>query len=233
MSATAQIIKVLWRRSFRYNLLGRLSGLVDNLRDVWKRIHIKAGAIYKTEAQLGSTQASAFSLYQCCLLLAAYHELEDELGDGRLSVLGEVQEETLSWFSRSFLRKVFRLVTDPFALVRRIDFPSFLGPILGPGMKLSQINEEQYFGVTVHRCVYWDFCNRHGCAELTLLFCAWDWSWMETVNTCEKDVRVERKSTISKGAGRCEFQIHSKGPIDEQTLDCLEKPLEESLSDLS
>jgi len=63
------------------------------------------------------------------------------------------------------------------------------------------------FEMTVGRCFFRDFFDRHGEVPVTTVMCAWDANWMTALDPATSGLRAERPSLMSQGADRCRFRV--------------------------
>ena len=86
---------------------------------------------------------------------------------------------------------------------------------------ISKDREANYFGrgfvfdhpqddthaslVNIHKCVWNDFLREQRAAELMPVFCAYDHSWIEAIDSARHGVRFERPTTLGTGGDCCRF----------------------------
>lgn len=56
----------------------------------------------------------------------------------------------------------------------------------------------------LHRCIYWELCQQHGCPELCAVYCAND---ITAFSGLLPKIRFERNGTLGEGAAYCDFHF--------------------------
>ena len=56
----------------------------------------------------------------------------------------------------------------------------------------------------LHRCIYWELCQQHGCPELCTVYCAND---ITAFSGLMPKIRFERSGTLGEGATHCDFHF--------------------------
>jgi len=142
-----------------------------------------------------------------CLVLAAFREL-NAAGVARGVAISAITEAICrpgQRFISMTTKLMLAMSRDPMSTLVNYS-NNRIPPAYGDGFSFnSEGDAQQQFIMRVTKCFYYDFFQRHGCAELTRVFCAWDRNWISAISESKHRVRFSRPGTIANGEGSCPF----------------------------
>jgi hypothetical protein len=107
-----------------------------------------------------------------------------------------------------FTRLTLRLKRDPLPLVSAIS-KGKQAKAYGAAFEMEHETDDlrSYFTTRVKKCLYHDFFCANGSPEMTRVFCAFDDTWGNVLETGEYGVKFERPTTLGAGDDMCRFQF--------------------------
>ena len=203
-----------YKKTFFQYLTGKLSEIhiqgTDNLEEDIGRL---SDEIYAANASLLIDPQASFHLFMTSLILGAYRYLKTRMED---------EDRILEAMKYAFLEPGKQMDVEGFTG----KFKSSADPYADM-VALAKEKEESTYGKTfvfehekddgeafyqnVTRCFYHDFFNANGVPHLTLIFCSYDFIWMDIFKSGEFGFTVQRPATMGEGGDKCRFQFINNG----------------------
>lgn len=177
------------------------------------RIEARLGPIAAQNEDRATDELSKRNLLFTSLLLAAYHELRDQLGDGSAAadLLRNTMMELFRPRIRDYNRQRFDVDPDrPGEAFQRVaaNFLERGKNGFGAGFTYEQeVQTERQSFVNVTRCLFLDFLRANGAPELTPVLCALDTVWADELNHGPYNISFARPTLMSRGDDKCRFQF--------------------------
>jgi hypothetical protein len=177
------------------------------------RIETRLGPIVAQNQDRATDEVSKRNLLFTALLLAAYHELRDRLGEGAVAVdlLRDTLMELFRTGIRGYIRQRFDVDPDRPGEAFQNVAANFLErgkSGFGAGFTYEQeVQTERQSFVNVTNCLFLDFLRANGAPELTPVLCALDNVWADELNGGPYNLSFERPTLMSRGDDKCRFQF--------------------------
>jgi len=177
------------------------------------RIEARVGPIVAQNQDRASDEVSKRNLLFTSLLLATYHELREQLGEGPLAVdlLRDITMELFRPRIRDYIRQRFDVDPDrPGEAFQRVaaNFLERGKNGFGAGFSYEQeVQTERRSFVNVAKCLFLDFLRANNAPELTPVVCALDTVWADELNRGPYNLSFERPTLMSRGDDKCRFQF--------------------------
>ena len=189
---------------------GNVAGEMGELRG---RIEARVGPIMAQNEDRATDEVSKRNLLFTSLLLATYHELREQLGEGPLAV-DLLRDTTMELFRpriRDYIHQRFDVDPDrPGEAFQRVaaNFLERGKSGFGAGFTYEQeVQTERQSFVNVTNCLFLDFFRANSAPELTPVLCALDTVWADELNRGPYNVSFERPTLMSRGDDKCRFQF--------------------------
>jgi hypothetical protein len=189
---------------------GDAAGGMGELRS---RVEARIGPIMAQNQDRATDEASKRNLLFTSLLLATYHELREQLGEGPLAVdlLRDTMMELFRPRIRDYIRQRFDVDPDrPGEAFERVaaNFLERGKSGFGAGFSYEQeVQTERQSFVNVTNCLFLDFLRANGAPEVTPVLCALDTVWADELNRGPYNLSFERPTLMSRGNDKCRFQF--------------------------
>ncbi len=194
------LVTTLWVRAY-LKVLGkslRDHGIAE-AKQILNSIEHDAKTYFDEDTHRPDYDTTAFVSAQCSVVLAAYQNLVRlfEEKDAALALVNEAM--SITWRNRSdmYFKFSINFFRDPLKSFKKMNFVQLVRRIMGPGMELEQHSTENSLTLTIHRCAYNQFLNKHDAAFLNPVFCRWDGIWMDIYNRSSRPIQVARPSCKS------------------------------------
>jgi hypothetical protein len=177
------------------------------------RIEARLGPILARNEDRATDEISKRNLLFTSLLLAAYHELRDQLGEGQTAadLLRETMTDLFRPRIRDYIRQRFDVDADrPGEAFQRVaaNFLERGKSGFGAGFAYEQeVQTERLSFVNVTNCLFLDFLRANGAPELTPVLCALDTVWADELNDGPYNLSFARPTLMSAGDDKCRFQF--------------------------
>lgn len=192
----------LWRREFLWRL-SRHAGRRITVKDLaWVERTLPAAQMPGSDAARDFNYMLARSLHAAVVLLEQErgYSREDARMTARAAFLA-----TGSWVSRWAIRLWLWLERDPFEGILKRGAAGAARSLWGNGMKVEDRRGTSEVSLCVTRCPFSEYFWNASRMDLAPILCAWDASWIDTVNASPAPIEVALKSTLVSGAESCKF----------------------------
>ncbi len=177
------------------------------------RIEARIGPIMAQNQDRATDEVSKRNLLFTSLLLATYHELREQLGEGPLAVdlLRDTAMELFRPGIRDYIRQRFDVDPDrPGEAFERVaaNFLERGKSGFGAGFTYEQeVQTARQSFVNVTNCLFLDFFRANSAPEVTPVLCALDTVWADELNRGPYNISCERPTLMSRGDDKCRFQF--------------------------
>jgi hypothetical protein len=183
--------------------------LVKDVKSLESDIKREARALFDERVESLPDRQGRTILSMCSLVLAAYRQLKQRLGDpdAAFQTVRMAFERTYATPMRWYFRFWLWMCRDPVGSLQNSSMARVGQWMYGKSMEFADDKSEHSADMLVTRCAFHQFFVEHGEPTLTLLVCAWDRNWMDVVDQSSRPIRTERASTISTGSDSCRFRF--------------------------
>ena len=201
----------IWCRGFLKHLRSASGPLVCDARVLEGDIKRQTQRLFDDRVSSLPDKQGRVILAMCAVVLAAYRQLKDEVGDAHAvyeivrTAFQRTYAAPMQWYFRLWLF----LFRDPVARMRNRSMVKPIERMYGASMTFAEETTADSVDMLITRCAYHQFFAENGEPSLTLMFCAWDRTWMDVVYGSSRPIRTERPSTISTGGDCCRFRFVS------------------------
>lgn len=192
----------LWRREFLWRLSLR-TGRPITVKDLaWVERTLPAAQMPGSDGARAFNYTLARSLHAAVVLLERERKYSQD--DARTTARAAFLA-TGTWVSRWAIRLWLWLERDPFENILFTGISKTARSLWGNGMEVEDRRGTSEVSLCVTRCPFSEYFWNASRMDLAPILCAWDASWIETVNASPAPIDVTLKSTLVSGAERCEF----------------------------